>query len=79
MFFKIPGGSPEQSCVSYVRRKIVDMGPVFYKRRGPASTTIRVQFVRLLENKGAIIKNPRSFDLYDFLCCQAPCFDSLRY
>ena len=50
------GGSPYKSCVSYVRRKIVDLGPVFQKRRGPTSTTIRVQFLHLLENKGEIAR-----------------------
>ena len=72
-------GSPYKSCGSYVQPKIVDIGPAFQKQLGPKSTTIRVQFVHLLENKGAIIKNPRSFDLYDFLYCQAPCYYSLGY
>ena len=39
------GGSPYKSCVYYVWRKIVNIGPVFQKRRGTASTTLRLQFV----------------------------------
>ena len=34
----------------------MDIGPLFQKRRGAASTTIKVHFLRLLENKVAIIK-----------------------
>ena len=61
----LKGDLPYKCCVSYLRRKIVNTGLVFQKRRRPASTTIKVQFLHLLENKGAIYK--KMFDrLRDF-------------
>ena len=74
-------GSPYKNCVSYVRRKIVDIGSVFQRRRGPTSTTIRVQFLHLLGNKGVITRKSSGRLIFMIYCVvkHNTSFPALRY
>ena len=79
--FSARGESPYKSCVTYVRRKIVDIGPVFQRRRGPTSTTIRVQFLHLLGNKGVITRKSSGRLIFMISCVvkHNTSFPALRY